>query len=385
MDILLVGSSFSAAPMLFDLKRRGTHVTVVGKHEDDPCHAYADNSIYIDYSDPAELLEVCRTRDFMGIVPSCNDYAYVAAAKVAATLGYPGFDTLDIVEILHEKDRFRQFCASIGVPAPRIYGEVTVEAKSVKVHIPGSALVKPVDSFSGRGVERVHDSDYLPAAIDRALAQSRNKRAVVEEFVDGDLHSHTAFIAGSEIVWHEFVDEFCETYPYQVDRSAYPSALTVSLRTEVHESLTSIVRALGLVDGLLHTQFIASKDSFWIIECMRRCPGDLYSQHFQLAAGQDYTHEYVSPFLGLAPKAPVSQKTLRRVERQVISTEGPQAFFGVSFNTGARPATFIPLKKSGEKLAPAPFDKAGILFLEGRDGEDPACPFAANISRTVQH
>ena len=37
MNVLLVGSSYSAVPMLFDLKRRGATVTVAGKYEDDPC------------------------------------------------------------------------------------------------------------------------------------------------------------------------------------------------------------------------------------------------------------------------------------------------------------------------------------------------------------
>ena len=105
MNVLLVGSSFSAAPMLFDLKARGAHVTVVGKYQDHPCHAYADHSIYIDYSDPEVLMDVCRNHAFDCLVPSCNDYAYVSAAQVAGKLGYAGFDLVETTQVLHEKDR----------------------------------------------------------------------------------------------------------------------------------------------------------------------------------------------------------------------------------------------------------------------------------------
>lgn len=385
MDVLLIGSSYSAVPMLFDLKRRGATITVVGKYEDDPCHSYADASVYIDYSDPEALLNVCIKHDFAGIVPSCNDYAYVSAAKVAAQLGYPGFDNLETTKILHEKDHFRHFCTSMDLPAPKLFGEVSDSRRVLAGKIDCPALVKPVDSFSGRGVERVLDSEALPAAIDRALEQSRGSRAVVEEFVEGNLHSHTAFIADKEIVWHEIVDEFCEVYSYQVDKSAYPSRLSDELRASVHESLSVLVNELDLADGLLHTQFIASPERFWIIECMRRCPGDLFGSHFHFAEGRDYTHEYVSSFIGMPPKAPEATKPLRRVERRVVSVEDVQPMFGVTFETDGRPATFIPLKESGQKLAAAPFDKAGILFLEGRLDEDPWEPFQASGSGIAKH
>ncbi len=384
MDVLLIGSSFSAMPMLFDLKKRGARVIVVGKHQTDPCHAYGDASIYIDYSDPDALLNVCRAHDFAGIVPSCNDYAYVAAAKVAAKLGYKGFDSVEITEILHEKDRFRQFCTTINVPTPQLLDEVTHTNHVHTYDIDVPVLVKPVDSFSGRGIEKVHHPETLPNAIQRALTQSRAGRAVLEEFVEGRLHSHTAFVANGQVVWHDMVDEFCEVYPYQVDRSTYPSRLPQSMRTSVHNSVCALVRALDMADGLLHTQFIAAQEQFWIIECMRRCPGDLYGHHFYFAEGRDYAHAYVSPFLGIAPKPPKATKVLRWVERRVISVKDAHPMFGVAFKTHGRPATFIPLKQSGESLGAAPFDKAGILFVEGQADENPNKPFDA-IATDIAH
>lgn len=385
MDILLIGSSFSAVPMLCDLKRRGARVTVVGKYKDDPCHTYADKSIYIDYSDPMVLRDLCRDYTFDGIVPSCNDYAYLAAANVAAEFGYPGFDKVEVVKILHEKDRFRRFCAKIDIPAPRLFCEIEGNKHSYSKDIVGTALVKPVDSFSGRGVERVSAPEGLPDAIDRALCQSRSNRAVVEEFVNGTLHSHTALISGGRIVWHEFVDEFCEIYAFQVDRSNYPSNLPHVIRARVHESLSMLVQELGLVDGLLHTQFIASEERFWIIECMRRCPGDLYGHHFYFAEGRDYAHAYVSAFLGIPPEAPAATKPMRRVERKVLSVGEVLPMFGVTVSTNSQHATFIPLKESGHKLEAAPFDKAGILFFEGQEGENLTQSFPKIKAGIVYH
>jgi phosphoribosylaminoimidazole carboxylase (NCAIR synthetase) len=364
MEVLLIGSSFSAVPMLQALKKRGANVTVIGKHEDDPCHAYADRSIFEDYSDSNTLLTVCQQNRFDYIVPTCNDYSYLAASDVAAELGFSGLDDQETTSIIHTKDHFRRFCARIGVPAPKTYGEVSNGQRELMADLEGPALVKPVDSFSGRGVQVIYDAKELPGAVDRALAQSRRGNVVIEQFVDGALHSHTAFISSGRVIWHDFVDEFCEIYPYQVDRSAYPSSLSTEMRVNVNTCIEKIVSALNLCDGLLHTQFIASAADFWIIECMRRCPGDLYGHHFKLALDYDYESQYVAGFVGAVPKPPEMPTNSTSVGRQIISVDQEQAFFGISLDPGVRKMTYVPLKLSGEKLGPAPFDKAGIMFFQ---------------------
>ena len=387
MKVLLLGSSFSAMPFLFHLRNIGADVSVIGKYEDDPCHGFVDHSILEDYSDAEALLAICREHRFEYIVPSCNDYSYVAGSAVANALGLPGFDSPEVTSILHTKDRFRQFCREINVPAPRIFGEIATQAdiESVAAQLDGPALVKPVDSFSGRGVELIQAPSELPQAVARATEMSRSKRVVAERFVDGALHSHTAFIADGRIIWHEFVDEFCEVYRYQVDRSAFPTRLTTGMRAAVHRSMERVVDVLGLCDGLLHTQFIASDSEFWIIECMRRCPGDLYGHHFKFSFNYDYEAQYVAGFVGAKPLPPVSHDRRSRIERRVLSTSQPAAFFGVEIKAGEPSMIYIPLKESGQKLDAAPFDKAGILFLKGGPDDRPEDLAAVNAEMMFHH
>ncbi len=383
MEVLLIGSSFSAVPMLAAIKRRGGKVTVIGKYTGDPCHAYADRSIFEDYSDRDMLLSICRENSFDFIVPSCNDYSYRAASHVADKLGFPGLDNPETTAILHTKNRFRHFCGKIGAPVPKMFGELSDGCRSLTDGFEGPVIVKPVDSFSGRGVQIVHKAEELAAAAERAFAESRSGAVVVEQFVEGTLHSHTAFIVSGRVIWHDFVDEFCEVYPYQVDRSTYPSRLPAGRRGEVNISIERLVSALNICDGLLHTQFIASDAGFWIIECMRRCPGDLYGYHFKLALDYDYEAQYIASFLGDVPAAPVSQSCLAQVERRVLSVDSEHAFFGVALGSDTGSSMYVPLKNSGERLGPAPFDKAGIVFLYG--GTDTSRELGGPASRVVSH
>jgi phosphoribosylaminoimidazole carboxylase (NCAIR synthetase) len=115
---LLVGSSFSAAPIFFALKRQGLHVSVCGKLENDPCHQYADASFFIDYSDAAALKKIVESDNFDFLVPACNDYSYMSCTSVADKYAFPGYDTLDVAQILHTKSAFREFTSSRSLPVP---------------------------------------------------------------------------------------------------------------------------------------------------------------------------------------------------------------------------------------------------------------------------
>ena len=180
-------------------------------------------------------------------------------------------------------------------------------------------LVKPDDSFSGRGMSKVTDPDDLPKALYDATKSSRSGEAIVEEFVDGNLHSHSAFIRGGDIIFDAFVDEFCTIYPYQVDCSNHPSALSPPIRDRVRKSVKKMVTALGLADGLLHTQFIVNETDVWLIELMRRGPGDLYGKLVELSTGVDYHDLMVRPYLDEALPSTVSAKKTDFCSRHTIS------------------------------------------------------------------
>ena len=370
MKALLIGSSFSAAPIFEAMRALGAQITVIGRDPDDPCHIYADESIYEDYSNSEALLAACQASDFDCIVPSCNDYAYMAATFVADKLGYPGFDTLDVAHILHTKDAYREKLKELSIPSPIKFGEFTPDNRVDVSQIAMPAIVKPVDSFSGRGVSVVHKKTDLEPAIQDAFGSSRQKRVLIEQFVEGTLHSHTAFVSNGEIFWHEFADEYCEVYPYAVDRSIFPSALPEKIKKQVHGSICRLVSDLKPNDGLMHTQFISSGEEYWVIECMRRCPGDLYGHKIELSCGIDYAKYYAMPFLGLPyDTLEVMPEAIGRVERRILTVPKKQPLFSVAFKNAGDNLEYIPLKTSGEELEKAPYDKAGILFSVS-NGED---------------
>jgi formate-dependent phosphoribosylglycinamide formyltransferase (GAR transformylase) len=366
--VLLVGSSFSAAPIFFLLKKRGFHVSVCGSRKEDPCHQYADASFYIDYSNREDLLRLVKSNNFDYLVPTCNDYSYLSCAWIAKQMGYPGFDAFNIALTLHTKNEFRIISQKYNIPAPRAVRHQANEAvDSVELEYP--VLVKPVDSFSGRGVTQIINKSGLENAIDNARKASRSGEIVVEEFVDGALHSHSAFIRNQEIVVDFFVDEFCTVYPYQVNCSNHPSQLSAAIQDEVRSTIARLIKQLDLRDGLLHTQFIANKEKHWIIECMRRCPGDLYGSLIERSTGVPYMDFFVRPFLGETVNTDDRSTPDKPIGRHTISVKDPVTTYTFSHNIPSVKVQIAPLKNCGDNVIAAPFDKLAILFAEYPDNE----------------
>jgi formate-dependent phosphoribosylglycinamide formyltransferase (GAR transformylase) len=361
-NVLLIGSSYSAAPILFLLKRMGFRVSVCGALKDDPCHTYADQSFFIDYSKKEELLKLVEEMNFDYIVPTCNDYSYLSGSYVANALQFPGFDTVETTEILHVKGKFKKEAAKLNLKSPKLYHQ-GLAANILRNEIRYPCLVKPIDNFSGRGITKAMDSDELEEALELATASSLAGKLVIEEFVEGDLFSHSAYIKGGKVAIDFFADEFCQTYQYQVDCSNHPSKLGAVIKDGVRQEINRMCEQLNLVDGLLHTQFIANKDEFWLIECMRRCPGDLYGHMIQKSTGVNYDELFASPFVGMAMPKVFPNEECKYIGRHTISQLKASPSFSFTSSLSAGDVEVVQLKLSGEELSSAPYDKMAILFL----------------------
>jgi biotin carboxylase len=365
---LLIGSSFSAAPIFFALKEQGLHVSVCGKYPSDPCHQYADESYFVDYSNADELASIVEAENFDFLVPSCNDYSYMSGASVAEKFAFSGFDSFEIASQLHTKNKFRLVVEKLGLPAPA-YKLLRKEQPLDVSELIFPLLVKPTDNFSGRGMTKVMAVENLPQAVETAFKESRSGDAIVlEQFVEGTLHSHSAFIQDGRIAIDFFVDEFCTVYPYQVNCSNHPSFLEENIRLKIREAMNKLVDTQSLADGLLHTQFICNGRDFWIIETMRRCPGDLYGSLVELSAGIDYANFFILPYLN-QKLPPVSLNGSRYYGRHTISVAEPLVNFAFSATIPAKSVDIVSLKMSGEKLGCAPFDKLAIVFAEYESAE----------------
>jgi biotin carboxylase len=225
-------------------------------------------------------------------------------------------------------------------------------------------LVKPSDSFSGKGIVKVSCLEELSRGIELARSQSGTQSVVFEEFIDGSLYSHSAFLRNGSIAADFFVNEYCTVHPYQVNSSHVCVDLDPEVMAGMRRWLEAFASALHLADGLVHTQFISEGRGFGLVEVMRRCPGDLYAMLIEKSTGVDYAGMYASAFCNSA--IPVERKAPRRrfFSRHTVSVERDCTYFASGIAGLDAEVSFVPLKKTGEPLRAAPMDRAGIYFIE---------------------
>lgn len=364
-NVLLCDANFCVLPILQSIKSKGHTLSVVGSKLDDPAHFLVDKSINLNYADTELLLNHISKSNYNSIVPGCNDRSYMSLAYIAEKLNFKGFDNYKTVLTIHHKDRFRAFAEQQKYPIPKaINNPDKIELLKFPV------LIKPVDSFSGKGINKAYSVDEFKAHWKEAKKFSQSGLVVAEEFVEGKLYSHSAFIKNKKIVIDFFVNEYCTVYPYQVNSSNVATLLSKKIQKGLRMWTEQFANDLNLCDGLLHTQFISDNETFYLIEIARRCPGDLYSQLIQKTTGINYAELYSLPFLGIDLPDFVTFDKTRFYSRHTVSVDQECVFISASLNLNSPCIQNVQLKYSGEAMKAAPFDKSGIYFIEHKSAEE---------------
>jgi formate-dependent phosphoribosylglycinamide formyltransferase (GAR transformylase) len=362
--VLLVDTNFSSAPIYDQLIRLGNEVHVVGANPEDCLAKVSHNYWNVDYSDTQSLSELIKREGFDFIVPGCTDRSY-ESCSIVSNGKYPGIESNEVDQLINNKAAFRSLAGKLNLSIPQVQ---EYEADTLTWPI----IVKPVDSFSGKGITALisQNKSELKAAIDKARAVSESGKFLIEEYVHGSLYSHSAFLQSGKVIQEFIVQENSTVNQFVVDTSRVVFEPPVNLLVPIRESVEKIARALSLKDGLLHTQFVFDGDRVWLIEITRRCPGDLYSQLIELSTGFEYVQEYLRPFLNL----PAAQSPTRRFQSQImrhtVTTATAQDFSHLRFKRELLIERWSPLSIVGEQLKPSPASRIAIIFAKADSARD---------------
>ncbi len=355
--ILLIDTNISSFP-IYDYLANNNEVYVVGSNSDDYLARTVKNYINIDYSEVDQLKALIKSLDIEYIVPGCNDLSYQISAELNSESQFFGLDTVEVTSILNNKEKFRVFAKILGVPVPNLISKTEIESV-----IPN--IIKPVDSYSGRGVTIIHEPDkrIIDTAIKKAKEYSRSNSCIIEEYVEGQLYSHSAFISEGVILTDFIVAEYGTANPFVVDTSYVVNDFPIEALNNIREWIVLMIKELKLVDGLVHTQFIKNRDKVWFIEITRRCPGDLYSLLIEKSTGFKYSEAYTRPFLNQKPiKSEISLEKLN-VLRHTISLPNERVFSSLKYKFPVQIELYFPLTITGTKIQASPFGRIGLLFL----------------------
>lgn len=298
--ILIAGGSHSDIPMIKAAKAMGFYVITSGNRADDIGHRYSDEMHLQDYSDKEKMLALAKALKIDAICASSNDFSQISSSYVAEKLGLPGFDSYDTTLLLHHKDRYRAFAQKNNLLSPKAESCSSLdEAEKILRYQQFPVIVKPIDLTGGKGIRKVYSIEEGLDAVQKAFERSRVQCAVIEEYVEGSLHSCSTFIRKGKVVFHFQDNEFSYQNPYLVSTSSSPAEVPEDVIIKLCKTVEKTAELLSLKDGLLHLQFLYSCGEPYIIEFTRRMPGDLYAIPVKNATGFNYADNVVKAAAGM--------------------------------------------------------------------------------------
>ncbi|MFG5778555.1 ATP-grasp domain-containing protein [Comamonas sp. J-3] len=360
--ILLVDTNFSSIPIHEALVQAGHDVHVVGASPGDALAKISSKYFCLDYSNVFALRNFVQEQGIEYLVPGCTDRSYESCVTVGQGAAIWLGDCPQAHDFISNKSSFRQVAERLGLPVPVVFSES--EACLAKAPI----IVKPVDSFSGRGMTILDRPNVMGVAeaMSKAKEASPTGHCLIEQFVEGQLYSHSAFFQNGKVVVDFIVQEDCTVNPFAVDTSRLINSGVEDLRIDLRKCMEELANELCLVDGLLHTQFIHNGRQFWLIESTRRCPGDLYAQLIEMSSGFPYAEFYAAHFLGKITGVPET-KWIRPIIRHTISVGREQSLIGLGFSRAVHVECYIPIKSVGDDLGVGAKGRVGLIFF--RDTE----------------
>lgn len=356
--VLLLDTNISSLPIYNHLIKGGYKVYVTGLNPHDYLAKISDKYVELDYANVSEVRELIQRLSIKFLVPGCNDLSYKVCAEINGENQFYGIDSSENTDLINEKQQFRTLAKAIGMPVPFVFSNDSFDGS-------GTVIVKPVDAYSGRGVTVVQKNKetQFADAIVHAVSFSRSKKYIVEEFIEGQLYSHSAFISDGKILVDFIVEEYGSSSSFAVDTSRVVSDFDAETLEKIRSHIFNLISHLQLPDGLIHTQFIKRRKDFWFIEITRRCPGDLYSQLIELSTGFPYAAAYTQPFLNEKVDSQYLPKE-NHVLRHTVSLQHAQTYTALRFKFPVQVLAYYGLSKSGDFVKESPFDRIGLLFLE---------------------
>lgn len=280
--ILMIGAGVGQAFLSRKIKERGDYLITVTVPGNQPVIGIADKVIFNDVFDKEGVLKLVRNENIDGVISDQNDTMMPTVSYVAEKMNLPGV-RISQIDAYCNKNHFRANCDILNIPVPKHIKVTNIEIPEKFKSVPFPWIVKPADSQSSLGVEKICDKEEYVSAIEKALYYSKSKSAIVEEFFEGEELVAEGFIYKGKYYNLGFADR---KY-FKLDKLFIPSQ-TIFPSTVDNQILESIIRCEEkMADyikpdfAIVHSEYLYNQNSreFCVVESALRGGGVYISSH----------------------------------------------------------------------------------------------------------
>lgn len=278
MRALVLCGGIPQIALLKELKSRGFTTILADMNEKVGARIYADKFYPISTLDVNGIKHIAIQEKVEFVITVCADQVLEVVAQVSEELNLPCYIDLKTAVNVSNKSMMKSILMKNGIPTSKYI----IAAKLEEVDLSGlnyPLIVKPVDSYSSRGVRKVFSFNELKNAFADAIRISRTNTAIVEEFAEGNELTVDVYIEDGKAhtLCISSLDKIGDGDRFVIYRTRYPADISDLVRWQIENIAQKIADSFGLENSPMLIQLITNGEKISVIEfCARTGGGDKF-------------------------------------------------------------------------------------------------------------
>lgn len=301
IKIAVIGASYLQLPLVEKINALGYESHCFAwDNLDSVCKDRADYFYPISIIDKEAILKKCIEIGIDAILSIASDVAVPTIAFVAEKIGLRS-NSIHSATISTNKFLMRSCFVRAGLKSPKFLLIDEQNSLTLIKEFNYPLIVKPTDRSGSRGVTISNNQNELTQNISRAVSESFEKKAIVEEFIEGPEYSVESISEDGVHTILAITEKVTSGSPYFVELEHHqPAKLNSLLEEQINQLVIAGLNALDIKFGASHTELKISKRGIFIIEIGARMGGDFIGSHLvELSTGYDYLKNTINTSLGI--------------------------------------------------------------------------------------
>ncbi len=306
---MILGAGTFQMPLINAAKKHGLQVICVTPDGDYPGIKAADKVLFHDARDAEFVLEAARREQIDGIISDQAEIFVRPVAYVAEKLGLPG-NGYETACLYTDKHLMRKRSKELGLATIESY-VVREPDEAVRIFrsLNGTAIIKPVDNCSSRGISKIRSEAELMEKWDEAKQYSESGDIIVERFVEGPQFEVDSIAVNGHVrvLMYADLNEFSIPNVFSSASRLYPSEADPLTVERLLAYSNRINEGFGMKQGISHNEYIMDEKTgeIYLIEAALRGGGTYIASHIaKLETGLDTADFLVKTALGQLDDVP---------------------------------------------------------------------------------
>ncbi|MBP3647407.1 MAG: ATP-grasp domain-containing protein [Clostridia bacterium] len=301
-NLAIIGASYLQLPLIEKAKEMGYTTHVFAWAANDIGETAADHFYPISIVEKDEIVQKCREIGIDGVCSIASDLAAVTVNYVAEKLGLNGNSMACTLKSTN-KHHMRRAFEACGDPSPRsILVDGNTDLASLDLTYP--IIVKPTDRSGSRGIYKLDTPDGLSDAVRASTGEGFEKKALVEEFVEGDEYSVEGISFGGVHHILTMTKKYTTGAPHFIETGHFePAPVSAETFERVKQVVIHALDSLEIRNSASHSEIkITPSGDIRLIEIGGRMGGDcIGSDLVRYSTGIDYVRAVIQVACGVEP------------------------------------------------------------------------------------